>query len=568
MLLKTSRLLVAIIGLFSLSAVLSCSAKREADQRFDLILAGGMIFDGTGSEQYRADIGIQDGRIAAIGDLEGRQASNVLDVQGLAVAPGFIDTHSHADLALSDPETAGMKGFLRQGVTTAVYGVDGVASVAELKANIAASDAGIMGLNFMSYIGHNGVRVNALGNEDRAPSASELDQMRAEVKAGMDLGALGLSTGLMYLPGGYASSDEVIELAKVTAPYGGKYDSHIRDPANNWITSVTECLDIAKAAGVDAHLAHLKAVGGKNFDKSDEVIELINRRIAAGEDITADVYPYDGAATRKVMLLLYPADDEEGIALTRRLMQLDEGGMQLKSESEAVVASAKNYWRNIGSNPERYNQAVEKTENPPSGLFSWIESVGYQSMRIVVSENSEYRGRMVTELAESLNITPFELLRKMIVDEGANAIVTLGAIQEQEVRSLMKQPWSMVSSDGVEVDVEHPRGRGTFSRVLGRYGRDWDVFTLEEAVYKITGAPAAYLELSDRGVVREGAIADIAVFDPDRVIDNATWENPTLLSSGVLHVLIAGEFALRDEALTDARLGRFIPFAPSVSESR
>jgi N-acyl-D-aspartate/D-glutamate deacylase len=199
------------------------------------------------------------------------------------------------------------------------------------------------------------------------------------------------------------------------------------------------------------------------------------------------------------------------------------------------------------------------------GVFSWIDTVGYQSMRIVVSAREEYEGRMVAELAADLDISPFELFRRLAVEEGPAAVVTLGAIREEDLRAILKQPWAMIASDGEELAPSHPRGRGTFARVLGRYVREWGVLTLEEAVHKMSGLPASYLQLPDRGVIREGAVADIVVFDPKRIIDRATWSEPARHAEGVVHVLIGGEFVLRDEALTGSRAGRYIPFRAESS---
>lgn len=543
------------------AALVSCVEKaNKSEVVYDLILTGGVIVDGTGADRYRADIAIVDGRVAAIGELFGHAAVETLNVQGLVVAPGFIDPHSHADAALRMPGAENIEGFLRQGVTTAVYGVDGAASLEEFNENIAAGSAKISGVNFMSYIGHNGVRRSVMGGDNRPPSVEELEEMKVAVRDAMELGAVGLSTGLMYLPGNYASTDEVVELTKVIAPYGGKYDSHIRDPANHWVESVEECLEIARRAGVEAHVAHLKAVGARNFGRVREVIEMINARIAAGETITADVYPYDGASTRPVMAVIYPANDEQGAELFRLLTLAAADGLPAETDMATLIRSLREYWRRLAPDSPEYVLAEANTETPPEGVFSWVRTVGYQSMRIVVSEKADYEGQMVTDLAQSLGITPFELFRRLVVDEGPGAMITLGAIQEDEVRAIMKQPWSIISSDGEEVSVEHPRGRGTFPRVVGRYVRDWNVFTLEEAVHKVTGATADYLELADRGVLRAGAVADITVFDPDRIIDNASWSEPTLYSEGVTHVLIDGKFALRDEEVTGARPGRFIPF--------
>lgn len=548
-----------------LMGLVGCGQEQQATQTadstaeaYDLLLLGGTVVDGSGEPRYRADVAVADGRIVKIGDLDEGSAGKTLDISGKVLAPGFIDTHSHADAALDDPQTASVEGFLRQGVTTAVYGVDGSMGLARLK-DLAARE-GSMGVNFMSYIGHNAVRRDVMGMENRPPTGDDMGQMQAQVKEAMELGAAGLSTGLMYLPGSYANTEEVVELARVTAPYGAVYDSHIRDPANNLLASHQECLDIAAAAGVDAHPGHVKAVGGANFGKGPDFVTLIEAGLAKGQNITVDLYPYDGAATTPIITLLYPGDDERGRALMKRLYGAMNGEIAEGDSFHQMEVDFRQYWRDMDGNAEILAQARAKTEQPPEGVFSWVNVVGYQSMRIVVSDQEGFEGKMVLDLAAELGLDPFELYRQIIVTEGSKAMVTLGAIQEPDIQVIMKRPWAMISSDGAEVNPDHPRGRGTFPRVLGRYVREWGVLTLEEGVHKISGLPAKYLKQKDRGVIREGAIADLVVFDPETVIDRATWAEPTLYSEGIEHVFIGGEAALENGELTENRLGRFVPF--------
>lgn len=532
--------------------------------QYDLLLRHGTIVDGTGRDRYRGDIGIRDGRIEAVGRGLRGSAREVLDLGGLTIAPGFIDVHSHADEALREPATASMRGFLAQGVTTAVYGIDGEMSVDRLKQEIALADAGLMGMNFMAYAGHNGIREAVLGMENRAPVPAEMERMKAMVREAMDLGAAGLSSGLMYLPGRFATTSEVIELAKVIAPYGGVYDSHVRDEPGDALASYQECLDIAFAAGVPAHEAHMKAVGAANFGKGPAMVRLVEAGIARGQDVTADVYPYDGASSRPVIALLYPGDDEEGLRLRRVLDDVTNDRVG-EAAIPALMSDLTRYWKSTAENSDRYRQALANTERPDAKTFSWVSTVGYQSMRVVVSRQPGYAGRMVTDLAAELHLSPFELFRRMIVDEGAGAIVTLGAIPEDDLRVLLKQPWAMVSSDGQELNPRHPRGRGAFARVLGRYVREWHVLTLEQAVHKMTGLPGRMLRLPDRGVIRAGAVADLVVFDAGAIIDRSTWAEPALYAEGVRHVLIGGQFALRDGKVTERRLGRFIRYSGASS---
>jgi N-acyl-D-aspartate/D-glutamate deacylase len=552
--------IASVVSIF-ITALLLLPGSSEASQSYDILLRGGTVVDGSAAPGYRADVAILDGRVAAIGDLAMAHARRELDVSGKVVAPGFIDVHSHADRALKQPETASIEGFLRQGVTTAVYGVDGFVGLDQLKSYAQLASEGGSGINFMSYIGHNAVRSRIMGNSPGAPTEEQLDAMKALVDEAMRFGAIGLSTGLMYLPGSFSSTEEVIELAAVTAPYGGLYDSHVRDPANNLLASHREALDIALAAGVDAHPGHVKAVGASNFGKGPALVELMREGLDRGQNVTIDLYPYDGAATAPVMLLLYPGTEPRGEALLQRALAILGGADVDDAALDALAADLQAYWRDVANDPQIIAQARARTEDPPGGLYSWINVVGYESMRIVDSADANNVGRMVTDLAAERGVDPFELYRQLIVEEGRTAMVTLGAIQEEDIRILMRQPWAMISSDGEELKPMHPRGRGTFARLLGRYVREWGVLTLEDAVHKISGLPAKYLKLADRGILRAGSIADIAVFDPASIIDRSTWSDPGRYAEGVEYVFIAGNLALDGGQVTGRLYGQFVRFS-------
>ena len=527
---------------------------------FDLVLTDALIIDGTGAAAYTGSVGIKDGRIKLVGDAACNAAPNAISVEGKIVAPGFIDVHSHADQALGTPETSGMPGLLYQGVTTAVFGVDGFGGLSDLLHLQKAMTSGTVGVNTMAYVGHNSVRQNAMGMANRDATVNELQAMKTEVRAAMEAGAIGLSSGLMYLPGQYSPTSEVIELAKVTAPYNGRYDSHIRNPTKDWLASVAECLEIGRKAGAHAHVAHLKAVGLNNFGKSQLVIDLINDELEKGYPITADVYPYDGATTRPVLTLLRPGLSEKTTDLLSLAGNVFEQGIDQHPDKLAVEAALIEFWQGIGPDTLEWHAAKDATESPADGIFSWIRAVGYGSMRVVVSKNKDLIGRMVVDIAAKKGISPFELFRQIGISEGADALVTLGAIQGSEVADLINQPWAMVASDGLEVNVTHPRGRGTFPRLIRRYSREWEVLSIEGAIHKITGQPANYLGLKDRGVIRSGAIADLVVFDPKEFRDTAGWTNPGDYAVGMHHVLINGDFALKGGKVSQNRLGRFIPY--------
>ncbi len=535
-------------------------AAAKAEPAFDLLLLNARVVDGTGDAAYVADVGIRDGRIAAIGGLQGASTSDRIDLDGLVLAPGFIDTHNHADQGIVDPALRTNQGFIMQGVTTTIFGVDGAYDFDQIQKLREIFERQGIGTNYMFYIGHGGVRLAVMGMDKRPPSAAEIAAMKAMVKAAMDQGALGLSSGLMYLPGKFAATDELIELGRVAGMYGGLYDSHVRDPVRNLLESIDECLTIAWKSGLSAHVAHLKAVGAANFGKSAEIATLISGWQSRGLGVTTDLYPYDGAATAKLVEILVPPADSPAHEMIARWRAPGTSS----AEQAEIARETTRYYQQALQVPKTRETIRQATENPPEGVFSWVATVGYESYRIVVSDTPEYVGRMLTDIAAEQGQTPYDLIADLIVAEGLRTKITLGAIQENDVQVLLKQPWVMVSSDGAESGFEngggHPRYRGTFPRLMGRYVREWGVLSLEEAVYKVTSLPASYLQLKDRGVIREGAWADLVVFDANKIIDRSTWDTPEPYSEGVIHVLINGKFALKNAVMTGETHGRYLPF--------
>ncbi len=538
---------------------IACSNETESAP-VDIIFMNGQVIDGSGAPSYIADVGVSNGIITAVGDLSGQQAMERIDITGLAISPGFIDAHSHAEEALVKPELKSNKGFLTQGVTTSVFGVDGGYSSNDVRSIRETLLRQGVGTNFMFYVGHNGIREAIMGMQDRAPDSDEMGQMKGMVREAMEEGAVGLSSGLMYLPGNYAETDELIELSRVVAEYSGIYESHVRDPADNLLASIEECLTIAREAGVAAHPAHIKAVGGKNFGTSTQIVQLIEEQQQLGLEVTSDLYPYDGAAARNLSdLLLPPLDWPEAQKLLTIFdpSTAQETRQKLQNEMDA-------FWPIALADPILRQQIKAVTENPPEGIFSWIKAVGYSSFRIVVAKTPGVEGQMVLELAENMGIEPFDLLADLVVKEGKVPKLTLGAIQESDVRELIKQPWVMISSDGRESGKDgpsgHPRFRGSFPRVLARYVREWKVLSLEEAVRKMTSLPARYLRLRNHGLLRQGYNADITVFNPETIIDRSTWAEPWLYSEGIVHVLVNGKFAIKNEQMTGGTYGRYIQF--------
>ncbi len=507
------------------------------DSIFTVILAGGTIYDGTGSDSVIADIGIRGGRIAAIGDLRGKRAGLRLDVGGLALVPGFIDIHSHA--ARSRPEQSGIfrrplaENYLRQGVTTVISGPDGFSPypIGEYLARLEALPAAI---NFGTFVGHNTIRQRVLGNQNRAPTATELELMKAMVDSAMLDGAFGLSSGLKYIPGAYATTEEVIELAKVAARHGGIYISHMRDEGLGLLKSVAETIRIGKEGGLPTQITHHKVIGAKMWGKSVETLAMVERARARGIDVTIDQYPYTASSTG--LAILFPAWSLEGdsAALNTRLHD---------PETRARIKKA-----------ILFNLIEDRGGNDPANVVvahcRWDPSLDGKSLADILKD----RGQPVTMDNAA------ELAMELQEKGGFQGI--FHAMAEEDVERIMKYPYTMIASDGgiVEpgVGVPHPRNYGTFARVLGRYVREKRLLSFSEAIRKMTSLPAWRIGLKDRGILKVGAVADIAVLDPASIIDRATFANPHQYAVGVRHVFVAGRAVLLNGQVTGVRPGKVL----------
>lgn len=523
--------LITLGGLFS-----DRTATPPAATRFSVILEGGTVYDGTGAAPRAADVGLQGDRVAAVSDLSEAESTLRLDVSGLAVAPGFIDIHSHATSS-SPPHSDVVQrplaeNYLRQGVTTAIGGQDG-SSPLPVGDYLAQLETTPTAINVGLFVGHGTVRGHVMGLDDRPPTDAELDRMRALVRQAMEEGAFGFSSGLEYTPGTYAETEELIALARELAPYDGLYISHIRDEGGRLLESVREVIRIGEEASVAAQVTHHKVVGPDRWGKSSASLHLIEEARARGIDVTSDVYPYTAASTG--LTILFPAWSREGgsAALQNRLAD-----PEIRPRIQEAVARHLN---------------EERGGDPSTVVLSrctWNAALDGTSLAEVL----EQRGRPVTVAAAA------ELAMELQTKGGCG--VVLHSMSEEDMLRIMRHPTTMIASDGgipaLGVGAPHPRSYGTFARVLGRYAREEDVLTLHEAIYKMTGLPARRLGLQHRGRLWEGAMADLVVFDPDTVLDHATFANPHQLASGFRHVFVAGKAALRDGEVTGVRAGRVL----------
>jgi N-acyl-D-amino-acid deacylase len=492
----------------------------STDDRFELLIRGATVYDGSGAPGIAADVGVRGDRIVALAaDLPGH-ARRELDARGLAVAPGFIDVHSHDDFAvLLDP---GLPFKVLQGVTTEVVGNCGSGVVPfeaglarfrrmhpradpepwdDLGGYMARVDQARPALNVAVLVGHGSLRRGAMQQDQRPPTAGELDRMRGWLREGMQAGAVGLSTGLVYEPGRYAATEEIVALAREVAPFGGVYASHLRNEASRLTDAVREAIDIGEQAGVSVEISHHKASGAGNWGRTVDSLRLIDAARGRGLDVTADQYPYTAGSTSLFAVV------QNGAFTT------GAGGMG---------------------------------EIPPDGVLI-ASSPGHAA----------YEGRTIADLMEAWGQTAEQTARRLLDEEGEALFVVTFTMDEADVRRVLAHPSTMIGSDGVPAvgGRPHPRLWNCFARVLGRYVRDERVLDLPTAIHKMTGLPARKFHLRDRGAVRPGAFADLVVFDPARIEDVGTYADPARPPRGIRSVFVGGVEVARDGAPTGARPG-------------
>jgi N-acyl-D-amino-acid deacylase len=525
-----SAVAVTAIGCAIVSIVGLASGGQPVAAGFDLLIRNGRVLDGSGNPWRRADVGVKDGRIAAVGRLADRAARRVIDAGDRFVTPGFIDVHSHAAEGLARPGLNQGRPLLAQGVTTVVVNPDGGGPV-DLAAQRAAFEKNGLGVNVAQLIGHGAVRRAVLQMSDRAPAPEELARMRELVRRGMKDGALGLSSGLFYAPGSYATTEEVIELAKVAAGFGGVYESHVRDEGNysagGLLASVEEVIRIADQARLPGIVTHMKALGPDTWGLSAAATTRIDRARARGVEVFADQYPYDASSTGLSAALIPRWAQAGGDAEFRKRLADPPTVARLKSE--------------MADNLRRRGGAAS----------------------IVIASSRADRaleGRRLDQVAADRNMTPVDAAL-LLLAEGEVSIVSFN-MSEADIAHIMRQPYTMTSSDGGLVfpteGRPHPRNNGAFARKLARYVRERNTLGLEDAIRSMTSLPASVFGLADRGTIREGAWADLAVFDLAAVRDRATYEDPHQLAEGMQYVVVNGALAIDDGRFTPAHAGRVL----------
>lgn len=522
-------LLTAAPGLVLTGAAGLLVALPATAQETTTLIRNGRLLDGSGNPWIRADVLIRGDRIEAVGDLAAVEADEIIDATGLYVAPGFIDSHSHAGGGLASEELSHAEPLLAMGLTTVFVNPDGGGPV-----DIAAQGAELLehglGVNAAQLVPQGSVRGEVMGSVDRAATPAELDRMRELVVAGMEAGAWGLSSGTYYVPGSYTPPVEIQELAKEVAAYGGAYTSHIRDESTysvGLIAAVEEVIDVGRSAGIPAVLTHVKALGPFVWGYGEAIVKRVERARTEGVQVFADQYPYTASAT-SLQAALLPRWSQAG----------GRDSLSARMDDPETMARIR--------------------EGMVEGLARRGGADRIQFRRYEPDPSIE--GRLLSDVAAERGEDPIDTAVDLI--RGGGVSIVSYNMHDDDVETLMVQPWTMTSSDGglgpMGVGVPHPRSYGAFARKIAVYARDREVVGLEDAIRSMTSLPAMVFDMPDRGVVREGAIADLVIFDLEAVDDVATFTDPHHYSEGMVHVFVNGVAAIRDGAFTGERPGRVL----------
>ena len=530
--------------------------------KLDLLITNGLILDGTGNPAIDADIGVIGGEIAVMArDLSNTHAKRIIDAEGMVVSPGFIDTHSHDDAyLLINPQC---EDKVRQGVTTNVIGNCGFSlapssdkysddlrkasaimgashlpddfwNLSTFEEFLATLEKARPGINVVPLVGHGTVRIAVLGFEDRTPTKSELDEMKRLTADAMKAGAFGLSSGLIYVPGNYAGTEEIIELAKVAGQYQGIYTTHMRSEGDWEMEAIGETFRIASEASIAAHISHHKIAGKTNWGKSTDTLKLFAEARANGLIVTCDQYPYQAGSTI-LAAALPPHIQAQGPGVFAEKLKHSEVRQAIIDEIEG---DSDTHWENL------------------------IAGAGFENIIISVSpRHAAYIGKSIARIAEMEAKDPYDVFFDLLIEEQMEVTMVIFMMDEDDVIRIMKDPSTMIGTDGIPgfgSGKVHPRMIGTFPRILGRYVREQGVIGLEEAIRKMTSLPAQTFGLYRKGILREGLDADIVIFDPATIIDKSTFDDPMQPPEGIRWVIVNGELAVENGKILGATSGQVL----------
>jgi N-acyl-D-amino-acid deacylase len=523
---KSALLALIVLALASLLAGRVDAPALAQAPAYDLVIANARIVDGSGNPWFRADVAIKDGRIARIGRIPPHAAVKTIEAKGQILAPGFIDVHTHVESIYNLPSA---ENFVRMGVTSLVTGNCGSSStnVGQFLGRVAEKP---LAVNLATLIGHGSVRRDVVGLDDRAPTPEELKQMEAVVEQGMKDGAVGLSTGLIYTPGTYAKTDEIVALARVVARNGGVYATHMRNEGEKVADAIRESILIGEQAGLPVEISHFKISNKKLWGQTPLTLGLVREARARGLSVTVDQYAYTASST----------------SLSSRLPSwLHAGGFE---EAKKRLADKATRERVIGDTKDALKRSGFKDYS-----FAVVASYG---------PDKSFNGKSIAEITKQVrkktDVTS-QIEQMLAMYEAGGASMIYHSMGEDDVKRIMQEPFTMIASDAgvrqVDDSVPHPRGYGNNARVLGQYVRNLKLITLEDAIRKMTSLPAQTFGFRDRGMIREGFAADFVIFDENTIIDQATFDNPHQYPLGISYVLVNGVVVLASNQMTEARPG-------------
>lgn len=505
-----------------------------------LLLRGGMVADGSGADLAERDVAVVGERLTVLEPGSATTAEEVVDVSGLVVAPGFIDAHTHSDtsvLEAADGELDREQAYaaVRQGVTVEIAGNCGMSAFPGTFSSLSAlgrAHAAVGRPNHLaSLIGHGSLRAAVVGHEARPATEQEVARMADMLDEALAAGAVGFSTGLIYAPGAYADTAEVTALARIAARHRKPYVTHVRNEMSGVEEAIAEAVAIARDSGAALHISHHKTAGKYAWGRTETTLATLASLRDSGMDVTCDVYPYTAGSTALAALLPPWAHDGGAARLLERLKDPAQRDLMRTAISEGVPG-----WENTVGN----------------GGWDRISVAGAR-------RHPRYQGRTIADIATERGMDALDMVAELLLDEDGDVSIISHSMREDDVRRVLAAPFAMIGSDGVlKPGLPHPRWAGTFSRVLGHYSRDAGLFGLAEAVRKMTGATAERFGLAGRGAIRDGAHADLVVFDPERIVDRATFAEPLAAPEGMHLVVVAGTVVVRDGTVLAARPGRVL----------
>ncbi len=528
-------------------------------KKYDLVLTNGKIIDGTGNPWYKADIGIKEGKIESIGNLKNESAERVINTENLVISPGFVDIHTHSD---SSPfHTPEADSHIYQGITTDVIGNCGgsMAPMSDfLKENnknmaeeydvkfewntfgeyLSKLDSLKTSINIAPQVGQATIRLAVMGMENREPTKQELDSMKGHVAEAMEAGAFGISTGLWYAPSGFAKTEEIIELAKVAAEYGGIYSTHMRGEGDPLIEAVQEAIEIGEKARIPVQISHHKAMGMRNWGKVHDTMRMMEEARERGVEVTPDIYAWVANGTGLTAMFPHWVHDGGRDAIIKRLKDKETREKIKKDMIEGIP-----------------------------GWESLVSECGWDRMMITRCPNNEnYEGKRIQELADEKGVDAYDFAFDLCIEEECRVGLVIFSISEEDAMFLMNHPLSMIASDSSSISPRgligrgkpHPRNYGNAAKFLGTYVRDKKLMPLEQGIRKITSLPARKIGLKDRGIIGEGLMADLVVFDPETIASNAEYGDPHHYPTGVHYVIVNGEIVVENGKHTNKFPGKIL----------